>query len=98
MAELYLIREVHGWAMDNILESGKAYGIPKNDVYGALYWHVLGVVRRFREKVFSLHVSFEIYQWDAEFLNEVVAMDGSYLYEYGLDRIDLSNISDNGWK
>jgi hypothetical protein len=47
--------------MDNILESSKAYGIPKNDVYGALYWHILGVVRRFREKVFSLQVSFEIY-------------------------------------
>jgi hypothetical protein len=25
-------------------------------------------------------------------------MDSSYFYKYGFDRIDFSNISDNGWK
>jgi hypothetical protein len=87
-----------GWHMDKVLESGRANGIPKNDLYGALYHHVRGVVRRFCQKLSVLQVSFEMCQCDAGYLNQLMASHGRHFYQYRFDCIDLSNITDSMYK
>ena len=86
---------MNGWPTEDILKSGRAHGVPKNDVYGAVYHHVRDVVHRFCERLQKLDISFEMNQCNAWYLNEHMATDGRHFCSYRFDRIDLSNITDS---
>jgi hypothetical protein len=55
-------------------------------------------IGRFRHALSKPDISLELYQCQADFINEAIATDGRHRIRYRFDRIDLSIITDSMYK
>lgn len=81
-----------------IVEGGKAHGVPSEDLYGCLYFYLHDQLRLFHQRLREFPILFKIMGIDARQLS-VLVRDGS-MTDYNLppitrfDRIFVSNILD----
>ncbi|KAM0347333.1 hypothetical protein ACHAPU_004852 [Fusarium lateritium] len=79
---------LNGWSVQDI--EATFTGLATSDIYGKLYYYVRDVLKRFMGRICTTDVSFELLQLDASKLPGQV-QDNSF------DRIEVSNISDQGY-
>lgn len=82
-----------------MIESGKACGVPREDLYGCLYFHVSSQLTEFASRLRRFKVTFKLYHGDASALAKAIASPAG-LPELQLgkktrfDRIDTGNLID----
>lgn len=84
---------LHGWPMDDVLSAGARHGVPRNDLYGALFFYLSEQLGRFVARVAKASVSVHVTAMDARELAATLApaMAGR------LHRVDVSNILDSNY-
>ncbi|KAF5854000.1 hypothetical protein GGP41_006766 [Bipolaris sorokiniana] len=76
-----------GWLFDEYLEDAPA---AKADEFGAIFFHIRGLLCRFCSRLRSSNISFRLFNMDAQDI-------GPYLDDMKFDRIEISNICDRGY-
>lgn len=79
------------WNLAQILTSGARHGVPKEDINGHTYFHVLGTLTAFCKKLRSLNVHFCIYSASPDLLPELLEKTTTIS---SFDRIDASHLAD----
>jgi len=80
-----------------VLKTGAAHQLPKNDTYGALYFHLLEHFTTFSERLQRRDLAFTLLTVDARKLPFALAESRNKHGLASFDRIDVSNITDRGW-
>lgn len=85
------------WDVPSVLATGAAHDVPKNDTYGALFFHLLDHFTTFSTRLQQGTINFTLLTVDARKLPPALADSRK---KHGLtrfDRIDVSNITDLCW-
>ncbi|GJE88932.1 zf-MYND and DUF4470 domain-containing protein [Phanerochaete sordida] len=80
-----------GWDIEAVVASGVAHGCTPEDLYGGLYFHVVGALEALGERLRTLRVAFTVANQDAGALASALAPGAAALR---FDRIDVSNLGD----
>ncbi|KAA1470765.1 hypothetical protein DENSPDRAFT_798192 [Dentipellis sp. KUC8613] len=51
-----------GWPIEDVMEAGKAHGVQRADVYGALYFYLMDQLRTFIDRLHTLKIQFFIFK------------------------------------
>ena len=81
----------YSWDLAQTLTSGARHGVPKEDINGHTYYHILDVLTAFCRKLSSLDVRFYMYSARPELLPELLKMSTTIS---NFDRIDTSTLGD----
>lgn len=79
------------WNLAQILTSGARHGVPKEDINGHTYFHVLDTLTAFCKKLRSLNVRFYMYSAKPDPLPELLEKTTTIS---SFDRIDASHLAD----
>lgn len=82
------------WPLDEVIVSGLYHGVPKEDLYGHLYFHVRDQCELFCYNLAKTIVDFHFYNQDVTHLRSVLKDTLSPHVDSGFDRIDASTIAD----
>ncbi|KAJ5063441.1 hypothetical protein J3E72DRAFT_413919, partial [Bipolaris maydis] len=76
-----------GWLFGEYMEDAPA---AKADEFGAIFFHIRGLLRRFCSRLRSSNISFRLFNMGAQDI-------GPYLGDMKFDRIEISNVCDRGY-
>ena len=83
---------LEGWRAQEVFNSGAQFGVPKNDVYGALYHHVLSTLKKLCKRLATMDFDFHMLAYDAA---DLPSFFGTLHPQHRFfDRIEVSNIVD----
>ena len=86
---------LEGWPIYDVLKFGAQCGVPKNDVYGSLYWYILSSLQRFCQQVSCMDIHFHMLQYNAlDLPSYFETLPIQYRF---FDRIEVSNIVDRSY-
>jgi hypothetical protein len=85
------------WDISDVIAAGMKHMVPKNDTYGALYFHIIPQLEEFSARLRTKDLSFTFLSVDACVLERVLKDTISLHNITSFDRIDVSNITDLCW-
>ncbi|EKM51315.1 uncharacterized protein PHACADRAFT_213165 [Phanerochaete carnosa HHB-10118-sp] len=92
---------LYSWNIEEVIESGKAHGTTREDLYGCLYYHVTSQLQTFAERLARMDISIKIANMDAIALATSIRrgdlMRIGIPEEMRFDRIDASNLVDQDY-
>ncbi|EKM51316.1 uncharacterized protein PHACADRAFT_151996 [Phanerochaete carnosa HHB-10118-sp] len=89
------------WNIEEVIESGKAHGTTREDLYGCLYYHVASQLQTFAERLAHMNISIKIANTDT--IDLATSIRRGDLVRIGIpeemrfDRIDVSNLVDQDY-
>ena len=92
----WLLRDIcdpiMSWPVKEVLEMATQHPIPKEDVYGCLYFYIRDQLEQFNRKAANTKIVFQLCAVDAEVLPSLLADNLKF------DRIETSNLADDHHK
>ncbi|CAA7262883.1 unnamed protein product [Cyclocybe aegerita] len=82
------------WPYDELQSSSKKYSLPSNDIYGALYFHLLAQFRLFASMLGKRELHFTLLGEDARRIPTTLPKLLKNISPQKFDRVDVSNTSD----
>lgn len=84
-----------GYALKAVLETGHRHNVPKNDIYGSLYFYVRDQLEAFCNKLTTTVVNFHFYHQPISALPLVLKETLNPFSTSAFDRIDASTITES---
>jgi hypothetical protein len=85
---------LNSWSYASVIDSSEKRGLPKNDLYGALYFYLLAQFQEFSRRLHANDLSFTLLSVDARKIERALTDSASKHHIQAFDRIDVSNIVD----
>jgi hypothetical protein len=82
------------WKYADVVASSEKLGLPKNDIFGALYFYLIPQFEQFSRRLQTDELSLTLLSVDARKLESALLDSASKHHIQAFDRIDVSNIVD----
>ncbi|KAA1470767.1 hypothetical protein DENSPDRAFT_929086 [Dentipellis sp. KUC8613] len=93
---------LQGWPIEEVMKAGKAHGVQRGDVYGALYFYLTDQLRTFIDRLHTIDINITFFAGTASELSKQYRsgelVKWGIVPEAGLTRVDAGTLGDSeGW-
>lgn len=100
-----MVSAIEGWNVSEVISFGKSQGLTSEDVFGCLYFYLSDQLRKFKERLATLKITFHLIDMDCRELASLIrssspqsgvpSAERSIGFPHKFDRIDVSNTVDD---